>query len=168
MRQSVVRMVHHPSIVAWSGCNECGGIGSLLDIIASEDTSRAIRAASPASGFSKGVFTLTGLPTGALLVGGHGGKPPPGLPWPVGESHGPYGKAASSMLTVNFNGPLRPPPAPKSAGSDNPSVTVQQRHPIGPAVPGYFVSETGCTTMSSFESMAGTLRSAFGSLMRRG
>lgn len=68
------------------------GIGGLLDVIAAEDSSRAIRAASPASGFAEGVFTLTGFPNGNALVGGHGDKAPPGLPWNVGESHGPYGK----------------------------------------------------------------------------
>ena len=90
MRQQVRRMGHHASIAIWSGCNECGGIGGLLDVVAAEDSSRAIRAASPTSGFSAGVATLTSFPTGGPLTGGTHIWPRPGLPWSVGESHGPY------------------------------------------------------------------------------
>jgi hypothetical protein len=44
--------------------------------------------------------------------------------------------------------------------SDNPAVVVgvQPGFPVSAAQPGYFKSETGCTSMSSFESMAATLR----------
>jgi hypothetical protein len=43
LRHQIRRMSAHPSIIVWSGCNECGGIGKLIDVVADEDQSRAIR-----------------------------------------------------------------------------------------------------------------------------
>ena len=67
-----------------------------------------------------------------------------------------YTKSQSTFWTVNAHHPGKPP-QPGNSGRETPAVTVQQRHPIGPGVPGYYVSETGCTSMSSFESMSATL-----------
>jgi hypothetical protein len=78
LAQQVRRMGHHASVVVWSGCNECGNIGALTNVIAREDNSRAIRAASPAPGYSTGVHTLTGFPNGAPLNPLHSPPKPPG------------------------------------------------------------------------------------------
>jgi hypothetical protein len=157
IRHQVRRMSHHPSIAVWSGCNECGSIGNLADVVAQEDQSRAIRAASPSLGYSAGVSRLGDFPTGnGPLVQRHSGPPSiHGLPWSVGESHGPYSKAA---LWPSVNGGGKGGPVnPSINASANPLALMQPGFTTGQTVPGYFVSETGATTMSSFESMSATL-----------
>eukprot|EP01051_Picozoa_sp_SAG22_P011377 SAG22_NODE_1086_length_5629_cov_2.137251_5_plen_421_part_00 len=52
VRHQVRRMGHHASIAVWSGCNECGSIGHLIDVVAEEDQSRAIRCV-PACGLTR-------------------------------------------------------------------------------------------------------------------
>ena len=164
-------MGHHPSIVVWSGCNECNSIGHLIDVVAQEDQSRAIRAASPSHGFGSGVHTLTDHPTGGPLGPHHhlagsvsaeiSTQPsrnprPHHLPWGEGESHGPYAKA-SMWPAVNGGGQGDGNGSPGQKGSTIPMAGVQPGYRTGTSISGYFVSETGATTMSSFESMSATL-----------
>ena len=67
---------------------------------------------------------------------------PPGLPWSVGESHGPYTKSLSTYGTVNAPKGNAKPPQPGNSGRGTPAVTVQQRHPVGPSVLGYCKGST--------------------------
>ena len=68
LRHQIRRMGHHPSVVAWSGCNECGGMGVYTDFVittvASEDHSRPVRSSCPWVGYATGVDALTGFPNG--------------------------------------------------------------------------------------------------------
>ena len=61
-----------------------------------------------------------------------------GLPWPIGESHGPYTKSATTFPTVNAHQPSKPYQGPGAHAT--PAVTLQQRHAIGAAVQGYVVN----------------------------
>lgn len=154
-RYQVRRLSQHPSLVLYSGCNECGGQGLyttfVMQTVVQEDQSRPIRSSSPWTGYSKGVHLLSQLPTGGVLVAEPTGSAPsadPGPPWFVGqELHGPY-QHGGLFPSVNNAGGLFVPPT---------VVSVQPAYPTGPAVGGYFRSETGCSVMSSFESMSGTL-----------
>ena len=78
IRHQIRRMGHHASIAIWSGCNECGSIGHLIDVVAEEDQSRAIRAASPSSGFSAGVSRLSGADQTTSRIGRHASLRPSG------------------------------------------------------------------------------------------
>lgn len=156
IRHQIRRMGHHPSIAVWSGCNECGGIGSLANVIGQEDQSRSVRAASPSLGYSAGVNRLDDHATGETLVQrSHGPPSTNGLPWSIGESHGPYSKAA--MWPAVNGGGTGKPPDPSINASANPMAKIQPGYRTGVAEPGYFVSESGATSMSSFESMSATL-----------
>jgi hypothetical protein len=77
------------------------------------------------------------------------------MPTTAGESHGPYNKA-SEWPAVNGGG--------KGGGvtlgvngTTSPLAKIQPGYETGQRQPGYFVSESGATTMSSFESMSATL-----------
>jgi len=150
---------------------QCGGKGVYTDFVITtvvqEDASRAIRSSSPWGGYSTGVHPLTGFPDGhpltpratassqrhfATNAGGPAAVPPP---WPIGqEGHGPY-QHGGMFPAVNGGGSLFSPPV---------VVSVQPGFPVGPTVGGYFKSETGCSVMSSFESMSATLSPAHWSL----
>eukprot|EP00051_Salpingoeca_urceolata_P023405 m.396250 g.396250 ORF g.396250 m.396250 type:complete len:1245 (+) comp20102_c1_seq16:524-4258(+) len=184
IRHQVRRMSHHPSVVIWSGCNECHGsvyTDFVMTTVVQEDNSRAIRSACPFAGYSQGVDPLTGMPNGHKLVDKstdagstgsgiwHAAGPSPSSPlssplssaplsgstgssesppWPLGvEQHGPY-QHGGLFPAVNGGGSLFAPPT---------VVGVQPRFATGAAQPGFFKSETGCSVMSSFESMSATL-----------
>lgn len=81
IRHQVRRLSHHPSVVIWSGCNECGGSGSgampgpvysnfVLGTVAQEDDSRILRNGCPFLGYASGVHRLTGFPNGRPLTEG--------------------------------------------------------------------------------------------------
>ena len=88
LRHQVRRMGHHPSVVAWSGCNECGGMGVYTDFVmttvASEDRSRPVRSSCPWVGYETGIDILTGFPNGQPLkpVPAPAPAPPPPTPAP--------------------------------------------------------------------------------------
>jgi hypothetical protein len=161
---------HHPAkIVGWTGCNECEQTpAEVMSTVAEEDNSRVIRGACPFGLYTSGVHTLTGLPNGqplrwtqnwhdqncdnhALWCNKTGGDS--AVPWQGGaEQHGPYNNGNGGMWrTINSNGGggLFTDPALL--------VAVQPGFLVSAGQPGYFKSETGCTSLSSYESMAATL-----------
>ena len=140
-----------------------------MGTVAEEDNSRVIRGACPFGLYTSGVNTLTGLPNGkplswiqnwhtetcddhALWCNQTGGDPV--VPWPGGaEQHGPYNNGNGGMwrsINSRGGGGLFTDPALL--------VAVQPGFLVSPGQPGYFKSETGCTSMSSFESMSATLK----------
>eukprot|EP01051_Picozoa_sp_SAG22_P011376 SAG22_NODE_1086_length_5629_cov_2.137251_4_plen_540_part_00 len=103
---------------------------------------------------------LSDFPAGGPLVGGKGPKAP-GAHWAPGERHGPYAKGCSSdSRSVNGVNQAPKPVNPSINASAQPLAQIQPAYPTGLGLPGYFVSETGATTMSSFESMSATLSEA--------
>eukprot|EP00698_Gefionella_okellyi_P004282 TRINITY_DN13971_c0_g1_i1.p1 TRINITY_DN13971_c0_g1~~TRINITY_DN13971_c0_g1_i1.p1 ORF type:complete len:1022 (-),score=216.49 TRINITY_DN13971_c0_g1_i1:104-3169(-) len=72
LQHQIRRLSHHPSIVIWDGCNECGGQGLfasfVVTTVASEDTSRPVWPSCPSRGWLSGVDRLTGLPNGQALT----------------------------------------------------------------------------------------------------
>ena len=112
LNHQLKRLSHHPSIVLWSACNECGGgAGSydeiVMPIVAFVDRSRPIWPSSPSAGWSGGVDMLTARPNGKRLAhASDWGKQPDPPSRPVGygftlESHGPY----SGMLNPFSSNP---------------------------------------------------------------
>lgn len=73
-------------------------------------------------------------------------------PWsvPEHEEHGPY-QHGGMFPGFNGGGNLFTPPV---------VVSVQPGYQVGAAVEGYMRTETGCSVLSSFESMSGTLDEA--------
>jgi beta-mannosidase len=101
--------------------------------------------------YSSGVNTVTGLPNEHPLVAIplKPESPTDGSPWPPGaEQHGPYQHGGIFPAVNGGGGMIAHPPI---------VVGVQPGHATGPSEPGYMKTETGCSSLSSFESMAGTL-----------
>ena len=94
LTHQVRRLSHHPSIVVWDGCNECGGQGVyasfVMNTVAKADRSRAIWPSCPADGWVSGVDSLYARPNGNTLVAKSSGGP--------AESHGPYMSAQSGWF----------------------------------------------------------------------
>ena len=78
-------------------------------------------------------------------------------PNPVGERHGPYNKGTLSWPSINGGGQAPKPVNPSINASATTTAKLDSAFLTGVSVPGYFVSESGATTMSSFESMSATL-----------
>jgi len=146
------RLAHHPSIIIWNGCNECGGVRDIVPnavtVLAREDPSRVIWPSCPASGWKTGVQRLTGLPNGnPLVLASENGI----------ETHGPYQHGDGwpavngDYSSLNPFDPLLPPTEFPSS-----KIGLGQRN--------QFTSEFGTVTWSSFESMSGTLTQAHWSL----
>jgi beta-mannosidase len=150
--QLVRKLSAHPSIVLWSGCNECTYGGGSMDIyesfvmqtVAYEDDTRAVWPSSPSAfGWKTGVCTLDGRPNGnPLQVQNDTGR--------TLETHGPYQRGYSatypgvnSMLTANTYETHIPP--------------IFREHDTGPMFRNVFVSEFGASVSSSFESMSALL-----------
>lgn len=99
----IKRLSHHPSIVVWDGCNECGGGGWYtswgLTKVAQIDHSRPVWPASPANGWISGVSTLNSRPNTDARPNQDSNLTPlqlryprptaNGFLWPQ-DSHGPY------------------------------------------------------------------------------
>ncbi|KAG7364672.1 glycoside hydrolase family 2 sugar binding protein [Nitzschia inconspicua] len=164
IRHLVRSLASHPSIVVWSGCNECDVVmGTPSEIyatfamktVAEEDDSRSIWPSSPSRhGWRSGVNQLNSRPLG--------GKSHDLTTWDprsfssVAESHGPYMRSFSrSYRGMNGNDAHFPyintPPILKEVD-------------VGVSFPNQFSSEFGSSVMSSFESMSGTLSQQFWSL----
>ena len=181
LRDNLRRMAHHPSVALYIGCNECMGFsfknatpraavmnGFVMATVASEDDSRAIRSASPFNGYCTGVDRLTGFPNGGKLTSNYWPDckapitpavpvvlphvpPPPPTP-PLVEYHGPYAGGGGWGMVNGYGTPNGSPFGPQLLTQ----VPTELRQ-LGPAKRGYMRTETGATTMSSFESMSATL-----------
>lgn len=164
VRHLVRSLSSHPSIVVWSGCNECDVImgtpteiyaSFVMKTVASEDDSRSIWPSSPSKhGWKSGVSPLGSRPLG----GNHNDL----VTWDpksfstLLEIHGPYMRSFSrsycGMNGNDANFPYMNTP-PKLDKVD-----------VGVQYPNQFISEFGSSVMSSFESMTGTLSPQFWSL----
>jgi len=156
----IKRLSHHPSIVAWDGCNECGGGGWYtswgLTKVAQIDHSRPVWPASPANGWISGVSTLNSRPNTDARPNQDSNLTPlqlryprptsNGFLWPQ-DSHGPYtafmggdsisgdvmprGGTNGTWTEIGYGGTTTRPTA-------NPAYT-------GPQYEGFFKSEFGCS-----------------------
>jgi hypothetical protein len=162
----VSRLAHHPSVVLYSGCNECiyhdggGQYETLVTTrIAAIDPSRIIWPHSPApDGWSSGVDRLTMRPKlGQQLVAG---VKPAGIGRPTNypfalEGHGPY-------VTIDYTGnqshfvqtvmPVQGLIEVHIANSFPFEHPVAMRSWTGPQYEGWYQSEFGCVSWPSFES----------------
>jgi len=156
IRYLVRSLASHPSLLVWNGCNECAvEMGTpteiyatfVMKIVAEEDDTRPIWPSSPSRhGWKAGVKRLDGRPfaRNTSLVTWDNNAFPKSL-----ETHGPYMRSFShSFPGVNGYDVHFPysntPPRLKEVN-------------VGYFYPNQFASEFGATTMSSFESMSGTL-----------
>lgn len=157
------RLSHHPAVAMWDGCNECGGGGLyesfVMPTVAKHDTSRPIWPSCPAPGWTSGVDTLSSRPNGDVLKVGAGGAPAPiprlapgGFPFPQ-ESHGPYTafmKGGVEGIVMPKAQPI-PNPNPPNWNVNDPTAIPAL---TGPGYEGWYKSEFGCVSWSSFESMS--------------
>ena len=159
IRHLVRSLASHPSLLLWNGCNECSvemGTPSeiyatfVMETVVEEDDTRPIWPSSPSRhGWKAGVKRLDGRPFPANI------KTTNLVTWDsdafpsVLESHGPYMRSFSHSYPgvngINAHFPYSNTP-PKLKEGD-----------VGFEYPNVFASEFGCTTMSSFESMTGTI-----------
>jgi beta-mannosidase len=155
IRHIVRKLLHHPSIVLWSGCNECTDDMEIyesfvMQTVAEEDDTRAIWPSSPSSfGWETGVDTLYGRPNGNPLKVRKARSD--SLSTHQLEWHGPYLQGYSSSYP-GVNGFFS-------------EITYETHLPprlhdtlVGPGLPNTFVSEFGSSVSSSFESMSAMLR----------
>lgn len=159
IRHNIRILSSHPSIVIWTGCNECtvnmkdsSSIYAtfVMTVVAQEDGSRAVWPSCPASGWKSGVERLTALPVpeSALIT------PDPQHIKRTIEIHGEY-IHGGGFPAVNGNDDLEPLVDPKIP------VKIDEIRPetTGITFPSLFASEFGCGgVMSSFESMSVTLK----------
>ena len=155
----VQRLSHHPSIAMWDGCNECGGGGLYqtfaMPTVARVDTSRPIWPSCPAPGWESGVDRLSSRPNGGTLVTGAGGDPasprPGGYPFDQ-EGHGPY----TAFMRANVEAVVMPKAQIQSPIDPVDEVNDPTAVPAwtGPGEEGWYRSEFGCVSWSSFESMS--------------
>lgn len=72
IEHQIRRLSPHPSIVLWSGCNECGGSGIVqafvIPIIIAEDPSRPPWPSCPSAGWQTGVNRLSSLVNGEPIA----------------------------------------------------------------------------------------------------
>ena len=149
----VRKLSSHPSIVLWSGCNECTYFGGSMDIydsfvmttVSQEDDSRAIWPGSPSNyGWETGVDTLTGRPNGSALRSRNNSSH-------LLEVHGPYHHGYSKTYP-GVNGLL----TNYTLFTTNIPPRFKQEA-VSPDIPNTFVSEFGASVSSSFESMSAML-----------
>ena len=154
------RLSPHPSLILYDSNNEdvvqASGPTALystliMTALAAEDPSRIVWPNSPSAGWRSGVHRLYGTPNGAPLIATGGGKA-----WSAGnEDHRFYqaGVGAWNWTTVVFDPWTQ-------AQTFNPALPPGVSAPSGERGVGahsVFTSEFGSSSMSSFESMSGTL-----------
>ena len=153
------RLAPHPALVLYDSNNEDivepSGPSALyatliLTAVAAEDPSRILWPNSPSTGWRSGVDRLWGTPNGAPLVALGGGHDYfAGQEWhrfyQAGVGAGNWSTVVRDPWTQahTFN-PMLPP-------------SLDPGGATGAGARSYFVSEFGSATMSSFESMSGTL-----------
>eukprot|EP01052_Picozoa_sp_SAG31_P017367 SAG31_NODE_1185_length_9494_cov_5.602980_4_plen_268_part_00 len=142
----------------WDGCNECGGGGDymnfIMPVVSAIDASRPIWPSCPAPGWITGVDRLSSRPNGKKLITGPGGidqivgeARPSGYPF-VQEAHGPY----TAFMGMNMAETVMPRNHPPSLlGETNEPALVPAN--LGAGEEGWYRSEFGCVSWSSFESM---------------
>jgi len=156
IRHLVRSLASHPSLLVWNGCNECSVVmgtpseiyaNFVMKIVAEEDDTRPIWPSSPSRhGWKSGVRRLDSRPIGENvdLITWNPNAFSNNL-----ESHGPYMRSFSySHPGVNGIGVDFP--------YSNTPPTLNEVN-IGHFYPNQFASEFGSSTMSSFESMTGTI-----------
>ena len=163
IRHLVRSLASHPSLLIWNGCNECAVVMGtpseiyatfVMKIVAEEDDTRPIWPSSPSRhGWKTGVRRLDGFPLA---------RNTDLTTWDPSsfsshlESHGPYMRSFSHSYPgvngVDVHFPYTNTP-PKLEKGD-----------IGYSFPNQFASEFGSSTMSSFESMTGTISPEYWSL----
>ena len=145
-RNTIRRLSQHPSIAIWDGCNECnpnqGEIGTtVMTIVTSEDSSRAIWPSCPSQGWTSGVNRLSSLPNGKTLKPASSGTIEQHGPyqhgdgWPAVNGDNTHLNVFNSMLPLSLNPAVR-------AGLSQTNV---------------FTSEFGSVGWSSWESIAPTI-----------
>jgi len=156
IRSLVRSLASHPSLLVWSGCNECDVVmGTASEIyatlvmktVADEDDTRPIWPSSPSRhGWKKGVRKIDSRPLtrDTSLVTWDPKAFSSAL-----ESHGPYMRGFSysypGVNGIDQHFPFSNTP---------PKLKIVD---IGIRYKNQFASEFGATTMSSFESMTGTI-----------
>ena len=156
IRHTVRNLASHPSIVLWSGCNECSVVMGtptevyatfVMRIVAEEDNTRIVWPSCPSdTGWKTGVSRISGKPNGKNLT-----------TYPQHETerklelHGPY-QHGFSIAYPSVNGH----DTGRNYSVDTPP-TFNVSHEIGPSYPNHFISEFGISSFSSFESMSSTL-----------
>lgn len=156
IRHIVRSLISHPSIVLWSGCNECAvEMGKptevyatfVMQIVSEEDSTRSVWPSCPSdSGWKTGVSRITGKPNGKEFSTYLRNSKQRKL-----ELHGPYQHGYSaSFPCVNGHDDGR-----NYTTNTPPSLEVHIE--ISPSSPNSFVSEFGISSFSSFESMSATI-----------
>lgn len=157
------RLSPHPALILYDSNNEdvVGPTGPsaaystlVMAAVAREDASRVVWPSSPSAGWRSGVDRLWGTPNGRPLVALGGGH----AYYAGNEEHRFYtaGVGAWGWQTV-----IRDPWT--QAHTFDPGLPLRGLAPggaTGVGAPGNFVTEFGSTSMSSFESMSGTLAPA--------
>ena len=156
----VRRLAPHPALVLYDSNNEDVVEPSgptavyttlLMAAVAAEDPSRILWPNSPSTGWRSGVDRLLGTANGQPLVAAGGGHDY----FAGNEWHRFYqaGVGAGNWSTV-----IRDPwSQAKTFDPALPPSGLAPGSPTGPGFPSAFVSEFGSSSMSSFESMSGTL-----------
>jgi beta-mannosidase len=163
LRHLVRSLSSHPSIIVWSGCNECDVVMDTpseiyatfaMTTVAEEDDSRSIWPSSPSKhGWKSGVRRLDSRPLGRDHV--LTTWDPMSFPAVI-ETHGPYMRSFSrSYRGVNGRDAHFP------YMNTPPNL---EKVDVGIAYRNQFSSEFGSSVMSSFESMSGSLSEPYWSI----
>ena len=155
----VRRLSHHPSVALYDSNNEdCvqpSGPSALyatlvMTAVAAEDASRILWPNSPSTGWRSGVDRLWGTPNGSPLVAIGGGHD-----YFAGQEWHRFYQAG--VGAYNWSTIIRDPWTQAHTFDPMLPPGVSPGAPAGVGASSYFVSEFGSSTMSSFESMSGTL-----------
>lgn len=154
------RLSPHPALVLYDSNNEDvvepSGPTALyatliMTALAGEDPSRILWPNSPSTGWKSGVDRLYGTPNGQPLVSYGGGHD-----YLAGQEWHRFYQAG--VGAYNWSTVIRDPWT--QAHTFDPGMPLSglaPGSPTGPGYPSFFVSEFGSMSMSSFESMSGTL-----------
>jgi len=162
LAHQVRRLSPHPAVVLYDSNNEdvvepTGPTALyatlIMTAVAAEDASRILWPNSPSAGWRSGVDRLWGTPNGAPLVALGGGHDYfAGQEWhrfyQAGVGAGNWSTVIRDPWTQAHTFDPMLPPVLSPGGA------------AGVGAPSFFVSEFGSSTMSSFESMSGTLAPA--------
>jgi len=155
----VRRLSHHPSVALYDSNNEdCvqpTGPSALyatlvMTAVAAEDASRILWPNSPSTGWRSGVDRLWGTPNGSPLVAIGGGHD-----YFAGQEWHRFYQAG--VGAYNWSTIIRDPWTQSHTFDPMLPPGFSPGAPAGVGASSYFVSEFGSSTMSSFESMSGTL-----------